>query len=201
MGYPDWNESIERDQPKNFGRKEKKDGKPKEMVQKLKEEALALSPVESIKEKSPLPHRVEEDAFAVIHVTGTQYKVTPGDVIITQTLDGPDIGDEIVLDKVLLIGTKSWTAIGAPLLNSAHVHAVVEEQTKTRKVLVFKKKRRKNYRRTNGHRQPITTLRITDITFDRQHLAKPVESHQTAASPNPSSNTTLPQKQHVTATF
>jgi large subunit ribosomal protein L21 len=107
-----------------------------------------------------------DGAFAVVHLSGHQYKITNGDVIISEKLLGPEVGDEIYLLKVLLIGTKDWTAIGTPLLESAKVRAVVEEQTKADKVIIFKKKRRKNYRRHKGHRQPITTLRITDIIFD-----------------------------------
>ncbi len=74
---------------------------------------------------------------------------------------------DIILDKVLLIGTKDWTAIGTPLLDNAKVYATVEEQTLAAKVLIFKKKRRKNYRRFKGHRQPVTTLRILDVSYQQ----------------------------------
>eukprot|EP01116_Phalansterium_solitarium_P018252 TRINITY_DN4780_c0_g1_i1.p1 TRINITY_DN4780_c0_g1~~TRINITY_DN4780_c0_g1_i1.p1 ORF type:complete len:239 (-),score=24.85 TRINITY_DN4780_c0_g1_i1:102-818(-) len=104
------------------------------------------------------------DSFAVVHVGGTQVKVTAGDVILTQKLLAP-VGSEIVLDKVLLVGTTAFTAIGRPLLESAKVHALVEEQTKTHKIIIFKFKRRNNYRRTKGHRQEVTSLRIRGIVY------------------------------------
>eukprot|EP01117_Protostelium_nocturnum_P010180 TRINITY_DN363_c0_g1_i1.p1 TRINITY_DN363_c0_g1~~TRINITY_DN363_c0_g1_i1.p1 ORF type:complete len:239 (+),score=82.01 TRINITY_DN363_c0_g1_i1:161-877(+) len=113
------------------------------------------------------PLHVLPDSFAIIHINGGQHKVTEGDVIVINRLHGPDIGQEIVLDKVLLIGTKEFTAIGTPVLENATVHAVVEEHTYSGKTLVFKKKRRKNYRRLYGHRQPITTLRILHVTLDQ----------------------------------
>lgn len=91
---------------------------------------------------------------------------------MTQKLTGCDIGNEIVLKKVLLVGTREWTAIGVPLLENARVYATVEEQTLTQKVLVFKYKRRKNYRRLRGVRTPYTLLRITDIVFDYQEYLK-----------------------------
>jgi len=109
--------------------------------------------------------KVDELSFAVVHIGGTQYKLIKGDVVMTQKLEGADVGREILLPKVLLIGTKTWTAIGTPLLENARVHAMVEEQTYTKKTIVFKKKRRKNYVRHNTHRQPFTSLRILDIFF------------------------------------
>eukprot|EP01114_Cavostelium_apophysatum_P014294 TRINITY_DN3668_c0_g1_i1.p1 TRINITY_DN3668_c0_g1~~TRINITY_DN3668_c0_g1_i1.p1 ORF type:complete len:146 (-),score=46.03 TRINITY_DN3668_c0_g1_i1:54-491(-) len=90
----------------------------------------------------------------------------PGDNILTHQIIGAPVGSEIVLNKVLLVGTKTWTAIGSPLLQQAKVHVVVEEQTKTEHMTVFKRKRRKNYRRNRGVALPVTNLRITDIAFE-----------------------------------
>lgn len=115
--------------------------------------------------KHPIPNPIEEACFAIVHLSGAQHKITPGDVLITEKLDA-EVGDEIVLDKVLLLGTKTWTAIGTPMVENAKVYAVVEEQSLTDRIIVFKKKRRKNYRRTKGHRQDITTLRITGVSYD-----------------------------------
>lgn len=70
----------------------------------------------------------------------------------------------IILNKVLLVGTKSSTYIGKPVVPNAAVHAVVEEQLLDKKVIVFKYKKKKNYRRNIGHRQPITRIRIMGIT-------------------------------------
>jgi len=109
---------------------------------------------------------LQDLGFAIVHVGGTQYKLMKGDVIMTEKLLGAPVGSEILLQKVLLVGTKTWTAVGTPLLERARVHAVVEEQTKTKKTIVFKKKRRKGYIRHNTHRQPFTTLRIKEILFE-----------------------------------
>ena len=92
-----------------------------------------------------------------------QYKVTPDDLIITEKLSGVDVNDRIRLNKVLLLGNKTETIIGRPAVEGASVIAVVEEQFLDGKVLVFKKRRRKNSRRLNGHRQPLTSLRVVDI--------------------------------------
>ena len=101
--------------------------------------------------------------FAVVEVGGTQYKVTPDDVIITEKLDGVDVNDKIKLQRVLVLGSAEETVIGRPYVPEASVIAAVEEQFLDGKVLIFKKRRRKNSRRTKGHRQPLTTLRILDV--------------------------------------
>ncbi|KAL5994854.1 60S ribosomal protein L21 [Asimina triloba] len=104
------------------------------------------------------------DIFAVVMVGSRQYIVIPGRSIHTQRLKGANVNDKIVLNKVLLVGTKSEAYIGKPVVTNAAVHAVVEEQGLNKKVVVFKFKRKKNYRRNIGHRQPNTRLRITGIT-------------------------------------
>jgi len=116
--------------------------------------------------------------FAVVHIAGHQHKVTKSDILVTEKLDGLDIGDEIKLHRVLLIGTQNYTIIGKPIIDHAFVYARVEEQTKAAKVIIFKKRRRKNSRRRNGHRQPITVLTITDIESPTvpNEVAKVLES-------------------------
>lgn len=96
--------------------------------------------------------------FAVIKTGGKQYKVAPNDVVLVEKLPG-QAGDTVTLDQVLMVGDK----IGAPLVAGASVTATLVEQTRGEKVIVFKKKRRQNYRRKKGHRQDLTVLRITDI--------------------------------------
>ncbi|KAI5070582.1 hypothetical protein GOP47_0014925 [Adiantum capillus-veneris] len=103
------------------------------------------------------------NAFAVIQVGSHQFKISPGDCIYTEKLKFADVNDKLSLEKVLLLGSKSQTIIGRPLVPKAFVHAAVEEQVLDAKVIIFKKKRRKNYRRCNGHRQELTRLRILDI--------------------------------------
>jgi large subunit ribosomal protein L21 len=96
--------------------------------------------------------------FAVIQTGGKQYKVAKDDVIRVEKLPA-EAGSEVVLDQVLLVGDK----IGAPLVGGATVKATVVAQARGEKIIVFKKRRRQNSRRKNGHRQDITILRITDI--------------------------------------
>lgn len=109
-------------------------------------------------------------SFAVVHIGGHQYKVSEGDLIFTEKLDAP-VSSQIIFNKVLLFGTTTQTRIGAPLLDGIDIHAIVEEQTLADKELIFKKKRRKHYRRLNGHRQPLTTLRIQKIVANENETA------------------------------
>ncbi len=100
--------------------------------------------------------------FAVIRTGGKQYKVAKDDVIFVEKLAG-EPGSSLTLDDVLLVTGEAGTTAGTPALSGAAVTATVLEHKRGDKVLVFKKKRRHNYRRKNGHRQSITVLRITDI--------------------------------------
>ena len=99
--------------------------------------------------------------YAVIKTGGKQYKVSAGDLLKVEKLDGA-VGDTIELNEVLMVGGEE-VKIGTPLLPEAKVKAQIVEQAKDKKVLVFKSKRRKTYRKKYGHRQPITRLKITDI--------------------------------------
>jgi large subunit ribosomal protein L21 len=96
--------------------------------------------------------------FAVIRTGGKQYKVAENDIIRVEKLPG-QAGDTVTLDQVLMVGDK----VGSPLVAGAAVTATVLEQTRADKVIIFKKKRRQNYRRKKGHRQNLTVLRITGI--------------------------------------
>jgi len=96
--------------------------------------------------------------FAVIQTGGKQYKVVKDDVIRVERLAG-EAGQEIVLDQVLMVGDQ----IGAPIVAGAKVTATVVAQARGPKLIVFKKRRRQNSRRKNGHRQDLTILRITEI--------------------------------------
>ena len=100
--------------------------------------------------------------FAVIRTGGKQYKVVKDDVISVEKL-AAEPGATIELGEVLMIGEGAEVASGTPLLDGASVSATVVEQTRAAKIIVFKKKRRHNYRRKKGHRQLQTVLRITDI--------------------------------------
>lgn len=110
-----------------------------------------------------------EPVFAVVQIGSHQFKVSNGDCIYTERLKFCEVNDRLILNRVLLIGSTSQTIVGRPTLPDVAVHAVVEEHALDAKVIIFKKKRRKNYRRTKGHRQELTRLRITDI----QGIEKP----------------------------
>ena len=100
--------------------------------------------------------------FAVIRTGGKQYRVQKDDVIKVERMAG-EPGAAIELDQVLMLDDGKGPTIGSPLIEGAKVSATVLDQTRADKIIVFKKKRRKNYRRKHGHRQYQTVLRITDI--------------------------------------
>ncbi len=99
--------------------------------------------------------------YAVIKTGGKQYKVSEGDLLKVEKLDGA-VGDIVELKEVLMVGGEK-VAIGTPLVASASVTGRIVEQGKDKKVLVFKSKRRKNSRKLNGHRQPRTILKVDKI--------------------------------------
>ena len=107
-------------------------------------------------------------SFAVIKMSGTQYKVTIDDVITTHKIKDVKVGEQMEINDVLLIGTKDQTIVGRPLIPNAKVIATVEEQTRDKKLIVFKKKKRKGYKKKQGHRSYITVLRINDIVNDNE---------------------------------
>lgn len=113
--------------------------------------------------------------YAVIKTGGKQYKVAKNDVILVEKLPG-EAGAALELDEVLMVGDDKSQTVGAPLVDGAHVAATVLEQTRGEKIIIFKKKRRQNYRRKGGHRQDLTALKITDIvTGGTKKAAKKVE--------------------------
>lgn len=108
--------------------------------------------------------------FAVIRTGGKQYRVAPNDIIEIEKIAGKP-GDIIELAEVMLLGGDS-PKTGTPTIAGALVAAEVIEQKRGDKIIVFKKKRRKNYRRKNGHRQSLTALRITEILTDGKKPSK-----------------------------
>ncbi|KDP43354.1 hypothetical protein JCGZ_25459 [Jatropha curcas] len=117
-----------------------------------------------------------EDVFAVVMIGGRQYIVIPGRYIYVQRLKGANVNDKVTLNKVLLVGTRTSTYIGKPVVTNAVVHALVEEQGLNPKVVVFKYKKKKNYRRNIGHRQPNSRIRITGITGYQDYPAVTLDS-------------------------
>ena len=129
--------------------------------------------------------------FAVVKTGGKQYRVTPGDVVVVEKILG-NPGDKIKLDHVLMVGEDGQSPeIGSPLVENNAVNCIILEQSRSAKILVFKKKRRKGYKRTKGHRQDHTVLRVLDINgkgmvkqkskTETTKESKPKESTQTAA--------------------
>lgn len=102
--------------------------------------------------------------YAVIRTGGKQYRVVPGQTIRLESLVG-EPGSKVQLNEVLLVESDGKLQAGAPLLANAKVEATVLEHDRAKKIIVFKKKRKKQYRRTNGHRQNFTAVRIDSITL------------------------------------
>jgi large subunit ribosomal protein L21 len=103
-----------------------------------------------------------QEMFAVIKTGGKQYRVAANDVIVVEKLDGA-AGDKIEFTEVLVVGEGADARIGAPFVAGAVVSGEVVEQGRGAKVISFKKRRRQNSKRKRGHRQHLTTVRITDI--------------------------------------
>ncbi len=108
--------------------------------------------------------------YAVIQTGGKQYRVRPGDLIVVDRLSG-EVGDEIGFDKVLMIGEGAAVAVGAPLVAGAKVSATLVETRRGAKIKVFKKIRRQGYRRTRGHRQWESVLRVTALSDGKKSEA------------------------------
>ncbi|PCI48897.1 MAG: 50S ribosomal protein L21 [Alphaproteobacteria bacterium] len=100
--------------------------------------------------------------FAVVKTGAKQYKVAAGDIIKVEKLDG-ETGAKITLDHVLMVGDDKGVKVGSPTISGTVVTAEIMEQSRTAKIIIFKKKRRQNYRRKNGHRQHQTVLKILEI--------------------------------------
>ncbi len=101
--------------------------------------------------------------YAVVKTGGKEYKISKGDILRVEKLEGK-IGDQVQLNDVLMVSQEGDVHVGAPQLSNAVVLGEIVEQIKGKKVLIFKMKRRKNYRRLKGHRQNYTHIKINDIT-------------------------------------
>jgi large subunit ribosomal protein L21 len=100
--------------------------------------------------------------YAIIETGGKQYRVETGSLVQVESIPG-DVGSSVDLDQVRLVHGDRGVVVGQPLVKGATVKAEIIRQGRTRSITIFKKQRRKNYRRTNGHRQGFTKLRITGI--------------------------------------
>ena len=100
--------------------------------------------------------------YAVIKSGGKQYRVAPGQTIRLEKVTG-EVGAKIELGNILLVENDGNVQVGSPLIANAKIEATVVEHDRAKKILVFKKKRKKQYRRTQGHRQDYTAVRIDNI--------------------------------------
>jgi len=100
--------------------------------------------------------------YAVIVTGGKQYRISEGASVRVEKLKGA-AGDKVLFDQVLMVGIGESAKVGTPVVKGAKVEAEITAQARARKVIVFKMKHRKQYRRVHGHRQPYTELRITKI--------------------------------------
>ena len=101
--------------------------------------------------------------YAVIEACGKQYKVSEGDIVFVEKLDVNE-GEKVTFDKVLLLSDGDKVKVGTPTVKNAKVEATVVEHGKAKKVLVYKYKAKKNERKTQGHRQPFTKIKIEKIS-------------------------------------
>ena len=118
--------------------------------------------------------------FAVIKTGGKQYRVCPEDVLKIEKVAG-EAGDFVELSDVLIVGEGGNITTGAPLVDGACVSAEIVEQGRTRKIIAFKKRRRQNSRRTIGHRQHLTTVRIAEILTGGKKPSKKAAPKKEAA--------------------
>lgn len=100
--------------------------------------------------------------YAVVETGGKQYRVAVGQQVDVEKLEGAE-GDQVTLDRVMLVAGDGQARVGAPVVEGARVVATIDRQFKDDKVIVFKMKAKKRYRRTRGHRQRLTRLTIQDI--------------------------------------
>ena len=133
--------------------------------------------------------------FAVVRTGGKQYKVAENDIITVERL-AAEAGAKVTLDDVLMLGAGAEVTLGAPMVSGASVSAEVLNQVRGDKIVVFKKKRRKGYRRTRGHRQDLTVLRITAIAAPgaaKKPAAAEAETQPTAEKTKPAAAKAKPQ--------
>lgn len=119
--------------------------------------------------------------YAVVMTGGKQYRVSAGDKIRVEKLNA-EAGSTVSLDKVLVVGGEGETMVGAPYVAGACVEAEVVENGKADKVIIFKYKAKKDYRKKQGHRQPYTELKINGISVNGEMKSKAVEAPKAEAA-------------------
>ncbi|WP_088345742.1 MULTISPECIES: 50S ribosomal protein L21 [Rhodomicrobium] len=122
--------------------------------------------------------------YAVIRTGGKQYKVAPDDLLVIEKIPG-EAGDIVEFGEVLMLAGDGEPQVGAPLISGATVAAELVDQHRGEKIIIFKKKRRQNYRRRNGHRQYLSTVRITEILTGGEKPKKSAAKAKPAADAAP----------------
>ena len=107
--------------------------------------------------------------YALVKTGGKQYRVAKDDTILVERIAAEE-GDQVVLDNIIMLGDGDKVTVGTPNVEGAGVSATVMRQTRGPKIIIFRRKRRKNHRRTQGHRQDLTLLKINDIAEDAKKL-------------------------------
>ena len=108
--------------------------------------------------------------YALVKTGGKQYRVSKDDTILVERIAAEE-GAEVILNDIVMLGDGNKVTIGTPKVDGAAISATVLRQTRGPKIIIFRRKRRKNHRRTQGHRQDLTLLKINDIAEDAKKLA------------------------------
>jgi len=135
--------------------------------------------------------------YALVKTGGKQYRVSKDDTILVERLSAKE-GEQIILSDIVMLGDGDKIIIGTPRVDGAGVSATVVRQTRGPKIIIFRRKRRKNHRRTQGHRQDLTLLKINEIAKDAKSLktTKPAaeETSKRAAPPKAAAKKAVTKK-------
>ena len=135
--------------------------------------------------------------YALVKTGGKQYRVSKDDTILVERIAAEE-GAEVFLNDIVMLGDGDAVTIGAPKVDGAVVRATVVRQTRGPKIIIFRRKRRKNHRRTQGHRQDLTLLKINAIVEDASKLA-PAKPVAKKAAPKANDTTKKQTTKSVTA--
>lgn len=137
--------------------------------------------------------------YAIIESCGKQYKVSEGDVVFFEKLD-TEVGKKVTFKEVVLVSDDKKVEVGAPYVKGAKVEGKVVEHGKGKKIIVYKYKAKKNYRRTQGHRQPYTKVQITKIALVAEKVAKAEEVAEKPATKKTTTTKATTAKKATTTT-
>lgn len=131
--------------------------------------------------------------FAIIRTGGKQYKVSKNDKVVVEKLD-LEVGEKVTFTEILLVGTDTQSHVGTPFVSGAEVQATIEKHVRDPKIIVFKKKRRHNYRRKRGHKQDKTMLKILDVVHGSTKSASPAAEKKASAPSAPKKTAAAPAR-------